>query len=598
MAKTTSYRGYADAVRRFDIEPSPGRERNRFNYLFKNHLTFDAGMLIPFFDMDVLPGDDIWLTPRFLTRLSGALVSPLMDEIIVNVYFFLGYNRFVMEDWNAFMGEHIQQNPDYDESGDNVGGQSMTTPPFNAQGQYELPTLTIPQSTSDTPAFPIHSLYDYMDLPYDVRGGSYEVQTLKLRLYNLIYNEYFRNENIQDFAPVPKSIGPDKMSQYQLMPVTKYQDYFTGSLPFLQKGPNVAIGLTGDIPVIGDGNTLGLITHSAVSNDAITAGMYQTSNAGYLQMTSGLYGTPYGSDNTGQSPLVNNRSVGVTTELGKSGLIVAAAQAQAVALAQIRLAFQLQRFYEGQARSGTRYIEYINFMFNEYIPDVQLQRPKYLGGGKFYININPVAQTSATEPGSSSLGTLAAFGSSYTGNLTKVHCHANEHGYIFGLLCVRTNLSYQQGLRRDWSYRDRLDFYTPTLAHLAEQAVKNKEICTTGISAYDEGTWGYIGRYDEYRTRLGRICGRFRNNAPGSLSTYHLGQFFDTSTPGTEADGFPGLPHLNAEFLKQPKTPIDNALELPSTTPTVPQFLCDCTVDIKATRVVSKYGIPGFADHF
>lgn len=591
MAKTTSYRGYADAVRRFDVEPSPGRERNRFNYLFKNHLTFDAGYLIPCFDMQVLPGDDFWFTPRFLTRLSGALVSPLMDEIFVNFYMFLSYNRFVFDDWNAFMGESIQQDSDYDESGENIGGESLTQPPFNATGQYELPTMTIPASTADSQAFEIQSLLDYLDLPYDVRGGSYEVQTLKPRHYNLIYNEYFRNENLQSFAPVPKSIGPDKLSQFKLMPTNKYQDYFTGSLPFLQKGPNVLIGFTGDIPVVGTGQALGLSnngTNSKAMGYSTSLGLYGSNTDSPVNLGSSVgQGSNFGTLD----------AIGVSTNASNSGLVALATQAQAVALAQVRLAFQLQRFYEGQARSGSRYIEYINFMFDEYIPDVQLQRPKYLGGGKFFININPVAQTSESGSGSP-LGTLAAFGVSYTGDLSRVHCHANEHGYVFGFLTVKTNLSYQQGLRRDWSYRDRLDFYTPTLSHLAEQAVLNKELCTTGIKAYDDDVWGYIGRYDEYRTQLARICGYFRSNAPGTLNTYHLGQFFDLSNPGSEADGFPGFPHLNANFIKQPKEVIDRALNIPSTAPNVPQFLCDMSIAIKGTRVVSKYGIPGYADHF
>lgn len=595
MSKTTSYRGYANAVRRFDVEPSPGRERNRFNYLFKNHLTFNAGLLIPCFDIPCLPGDDFVFTPRFLCRLSGALVSPLMDEIIVNFYMFKTYNRFVFDNWEAFMGEQKVTDPDYDESGENNGGSALTSPPYISPGQYELPTLTIPVSTSSTPSFPIQSIFDYMDLPYNVSGGSYEVQTLKLRHYNHIYNEYFRNQNLQDFAPVPRSDGPDKMTQFKLLPSTKYQDYFTGCLPFLQKGPNVMIGLTGDVPVIGTGLSLGLTNGTQLAGLYGQAASGTAAGSGNLQSKLEAYNVPIGTSLSSSNFSIN--ALGVSTDPNTSGLKALTSQSQAVALAQVRLAFQLQRFYEGQARSGTRYIEYINFMFDEYIPDVQLQRPQYIGGGKFYINVNPVAQTSESGEGSP-LGTLAAFGVAYTGNLTKIHCHCNEHGYIMGFLTVNTNLSYQQGLRRDWSYRDRLDFYTPTLAHLAEQPVYNKEVCCTGIPAYDNGVFGYIGRFDEYRTVLGRITGYFRSNAPGTLNTYHLGQFFDTSNPGTEANGFPGLPHLNPNFIQQPKEVIDRALNIPSTTPNVPQFLCDMSIGIKATRVVSKYGIPGFADHF
>lgn len=606
MAKTTSYRGYADATRRFDIEPSPGRERNRFNYVYKRHTTFDAGQLIPFMHMPILPGDTIRIVPRMLVRLSNALISPLMDEIMVNVYFFKSYNRFVFEDWNAFMGEHIQQDPDYDESGENKGGQSLTEPPYNSPQQYELPTLKIPGYTGDgLLPFEIGSLYDYFGLPYSVGNDGYEVQSLPFRHYNLIYNEYFRNENLQDFAPVPKSIGPDKMSQYQVMPVVKYPDYFTGSLPFLQKGPNVSIGLTGDVPVIPDGDnpiifTDGISQYGLGLSSAAALGGASVLRPGAINQSVG--------DSNSNVASASTKILGIGDP---SGMKVALSPADAVTLAQIRLAFQLQRFYEGQARSGTRYIEYINFMFNEYIPDVQLQRPEYIGGGKFLININPVTQTSESAGQSTPLGTLAAFGAVYDRNIATVNTHCNEHGYIIGLMCVRTNLSYQQGLKRDWSYLDRFDFYTPTLAHLAEQPVYNKELCCTGIATYDSDVFGYIGRYDEYRTMISDITGYFRSNAkvntgtsesPSyadvSLQSYHLGQFFDVTNPGSEDDNYPGLPHLNANFIKQPKEVIDRVLNISSGAKGVPQFLADISCSIRATRVVSKYGIPGFADHF
>lgn len=613
MAKTTSYRGYADATRRFDIEPSPGRERNRFNYLYKRHTTFDAGQLIPFMHMPILPGDTIRIVPRMLVRLSNALISPLMDEIMVNVYFFKSYNRFVFEDWNAFMGEHIQQDPDYDESGENKGGQSLTEPPYNSPQQYELPTLKIPgYSGSGLLPFEVGSLYDYFGLPYSVGNSGYEIQTLPLRHYNLIYNEYFRNENLQDFAPVPKSIGPDKMSQYKVMPVVKYPDYFTGSLPFLQKGPNVSIGLTGDAPVIGTGDAL-VWDVGLTSDPTVKSILYHDYNqyGDHTNLTSVQTVPASGGSASGIQVGTRNRAMGLSTDPSLSGAKAVLSSSDAVTLAQIRLAFQLQRFYEGQARSGTRYIEYINFMFNEYIPDVQLQRPEYIGGGKFLININPVTQTSESAGQSTPLGTLAAFGVVYDRNIATVNTHCNEHGYIIGLMCVRTNLSYQQGLRRDWSYLDRFDFYTPTLAHLAEQPVYNKELCCTGIATYDSDVFGYIGRYDEYRTMLSDITGYFRSNAKvntgtsqapvynnASLQSYHLGQFFDVSNPGSESDNFPGLPHLNANFIKQPKEVVDRVLNITSNAPGVPQFLADISCSIRATRVVSKYGIPGFADHF
>lgn len=586
MSRTVAYKGYADASRRFDIEPSPGRQRNKFMRVYRRYDTFDAGQLIPICKIAALPGDDFVCNPRFMIRLSQSLISPLMDEIIVNYYFFKTYNRFVMTDWNAFMGENMPSDPDYDESGDNNGGESLTGPVYNSPGQYELPTMVIKSSDGTTAPFEIGSIYDHFALPYKVLNNGYEIQTLPLRHYNLIFNEYYRNENLQDFAPVPKSIGPDKMSQYKIMPVCKYADYFTGCLPFLQKGPDVSIGLTGDVPVVGD-KRLGIIGINNLGHDTqtVSAITQNVAQPNYLQLIN-------------PSVAGAGEQLAVSDVPGLSGLVAKLSTSQAVALAQIRLAFQLQRFYEGQARSGTRYIEYVHFMFNEYIPDSQLQRPTFVGGGKFYVNINPVVQTSNNTSEVSPLGTLAAFGVSYHNSPERFTCHFSEHGYLLGFICVRTNLSYQQGLARDWSYRDRFDFYTPTLAHLAEQAVYNKELCVTGLTEYDDDVFGYVGQYDHYRTQLSEVCGYFRSNAEYSLQTYQLGEFFDTSNPGTAADGFPGLPHLNAKFISQPKNVIDRCLNIPSTSLPVPQFLMNFVMPFKYVSVVSKYGIPGFADHF
>lgn len=590
MSKTQSYRGYADAVKRFDIEPSPGRERNRFNYAKRRYMTFDAGYVVPFFWQPTLPGDDLNYRVKAFIRMSNPFVSALMDEIWIKMYFFLSYNTFVFEDWKPFMGELIQDNPDYDTSGQNTGGKSLVQPPYVAPDEYQLPTMTL-KTTNGRYAFECQSLLDQLALPYAVGNDGYQIQTLVPRHCNLIYNEYFRDENLQDFAPVPKTMGPDVPSQFQLMPSLKYQDYITGSLPFLQKGPNVSIGLTGDVPVVGNDAAPTMVNANTGADIGILRGDYSSATFHRL--------------NTSSQPNTNQLPIGFSSlsEFGKALLN----DSQAVALAQIRLAFQLMRFYEGQARSGTRYIEYIHFMFNEYIPDVVLQRPKYIGGGKFFINVNPVTQTSVTQGETSGLGTLAAFGVSYDGSSVRAHCHSQMHGYVIGFLVVGTTQTYQQGLNRDWQYRDRFDFYTPTLAHLAEQPVNNSEVCCTGLTGYDTGTWGYIGRYDEYRTMLGEVTGYFRSNAQVwdgtayrnvSLDSYHLGQYFDTSNPGSASDGYPGLPHLNANFIQQPSETINRALGLTNQVPGVPQFLADITTTCKGVRVVSKYGIPGFADHF
>lgn len=599
--RTTSYVGYSEAVKRFDIEPSPGRERNRFRYIDRGRDTFNAGQLIPFMWFPILPGDDLYFSPRFLVRLSNAFISPVMDEVSCDVYAFMSYNSFVFDEWKEFMGEYEDNTSDYDESGENVGGDAILEPPYNSPGDYELPTMTFnklasPGNEAADSIFPIDSLYDHLGLPYRLSpdGTSITIQTLVPRHCNLIWNEFFREQNFQRRAPVPRSIGPDKYGQFKVMPVLKHRDYFTGSLPFLQKGPNVLIGLQGDLPVIFDYPT-------SIDPSEALAGVphwYNTStgqrvsysgDAGYV-LRAGIDGSTKGS-------VLTNATTGSSINVGTHAYADASGL-QALALAQIRLGFQLQRFYEGQARSGTRYIEYVHFMFGVYVPDLQIERPQFIGGTRFYINVNPVTQTSNTSGQNSALGSLAAFGVAYHRDDGAIHCKSLQHGYVILFICARTNLSYSQGLDRDWSKRDRFDFYTPTLAHLVEQPILNQEICATGIPAYDEEVFGYVPRYDEYRTIIPRNKGRFRPDAPGSLASYHFGELFDISTPGTEADNFPGLPHLNPKFLTQSSDVINRSLNLPSTTTNVPQFLMDYTVKVHGSRVMSKYGIPGFADHF
>lgn len=597
MSRTVAYKGYADAVKRFDFEPSPGRERNKFLYAKKRLMTFDAGDLIPFFHMPIQPADDLNYNVRALIRLSNPLVAPLMDEIWINFFFFKSYNQFVFKDWKPFMGELIQDNPDYDTSGDNLGGQSLTDPPYVTPDEYQLPTLKITGASGTSRPFEVQSLLDQFALPYAVGNDGYTVQSLPLRHYNLIYNEYFRDQNLQNFAPVPKDMGPDKLTQYQLMPSTKYHDYFTASLPFLQKGPQVNIGLAGDVPVIPDPSVVPTLN---VGTD-VKSGLYMVPSAG-LTARLDAYNTAPGTAVSNTAALPVGHAVGFGNP---TGLKAALSASDVVSLAQIRLGFQMQRFYEGQARSGTRYIEYVRFMFDEYIPDSEIQRPQYIGGGKMLININPVAQTSSSADENTRLATLAAFGVKFDGSAVRAHCRSREHGYVIGLMTVSTTQTYQQGLQRDWSYLDRFDYYIPTLSHLAEQPILNKELVTTGISAYDNDVFGYTGRYDEYRTMFGEVTGYFRSNAmvPGttdnvSLQAYHLSQFWDVSHPGSEQDGFPGLPHLNANFIKQPKEVINRALGITSNTPGVPQFLADIVTECRGVRCISKYGIPGFADHF
>lgn len=569
--KTTAYAGYQNAIKRFDVEPSPGRERNRIHLIDRGRDTFNAGELVPFFWMPVHPGDNLYFSPSVLIRMSNPFVNPLMDEISCNIHFFMSYDRFVCDYFRELMGEFNDNDSDYDESGDNYGADAITEPAYNSPGEYEYPTLVF-NKNSDNSVFEIGSIYDHFGLPYKLspNGTSYEIQPLLFRHYNHIWNSFYRDENLQRKAPVPKGPGPDKLTQYRLLPVLKYKDYFTGSLPFLQKGPDVSIGLTGDLPVHWD----------------LTSPVTESNHVGLSKVNNQLLAFTL----PGNWSNIPNETTGYLNVPGQ--------EASAVSLAQIRLAFQLQRFYEGQARSGSRYIEYVKFMFNVDIPDIELERPQFIGGTKTYINVNPVTQTSSNSDQPTPLGALAAFGVTYHRDGSCAHCYAREHGYVIGFVSARTNLSYSQGLDRDFQKKDRFDTYVPTLAHLAEQPLYNNELCCTGIPEYDSGTFGYIGRYDNLRTHIARNKGWFRPDSPLTLASYHLGEYWDLSTPGTNAQGFPGLPHLNTNFIVQPKQFIDRALNISSEAPGVPQFLMDYSVTVKGTSVISKHGIPGYADHF
>lgn len=596
--RTQSYKGISQVNKDFALTPSPGRERNSFGWVHTHHYTMDSGYWVPFYKQDILPHDYLDVKPQFLVRYSNPLVVPVMDNVTFYYYYFYCPIRLVFDNFKAFMGEVVNQNTNYDTDGSNIGGESLVEKPFNTPNQYELPTLTL-VSSGDNPAFGIHSLYDYFVLPYNVGNSGYEIQTIPLRMYNLIFNEYLRDENLVAFAPVPTGDGPDKVGSFKLLPCSKFHDYFTSSLPFLQKGPDVSLGLTGDIPVIGDGKALGITNYpNGEVEYLIRSGNFATTfpQGSAISVGKGSGKLGYGAQPV-ESSFAETGFLGVSTNSASSGLKALLGSGYFIQLAQLRLGFQMMRFYEGQARSGTRYFEMLKFLFDVDIPDSTIQRPVFLGGGKFNVQVNAVVQTSDNQNQVTPLGNLAAFGASYS-DKGGYRYDFLEHGYVIGICCVRTNLTYQQGLERDWSRRNRFDFYTPTLAHIAEQAVLNKELCVTGISAYDNDVFGYQGRYDEYRMRLNTVAGYFRSNAPGSLQVWHYGEFFDVSNPGNEIDGFPGLPHLNAKFINQPSELVNRSLNVSSSAPTVPQFLVDVTHRVKAVRTVSKYGIPGFADHF
>lgn len=510
----------------FSRVPQAEIQRSTFNRSHGLKTTFDAGYLVPIFVDEVVPGDSFNLKAHGFGRLATP-IYPVMDNLYVETFFFFVPNRLIWDNWEKFNG--AQDNP----------GDSTS---------YLVPQLTLGSGVSISG----DSLFDYMGLPTGVNGIAFN--NLHGRAYNLCYNEWFRDENLQDSVVVNKDDGPDNIADYTLLKRGKRHDYFTSCLPWPQKGETVNLPLGSSAPIATDAavnySSTRLGVYSTV--DSTDRGLFQQDANGYL----GMY--------PGSTPT--------------DSLYADLSTATAATINQLREAFQIQRLYERDARGGTRYTEILQSHFGVTSPDARLQRPEYLGGGKTPVSMQPIPQTSSTDATSpqgnlSAMGTVGIQGHGFSKSFV-------EHGVIIGMACVFADLTYQQGMNRMWSRRDRWDFYWPALAHLGEQAVLNEEIYTTG-TATDQDVFGYQERYAEYRYKPSQITGKMRSNAAGSLDVWHLSQDFSS------------VPVLNASFIEE-NPPIDRVVALPSE----PDLLFDWYFDMKCTRPMPIYSVPGLIDHF
>ena len=531
--------------------------RSRFDRPFSHKTTFNVGQIIPFYVDEVLPGDTFDVETSRVVRMQS-LITPVMDNIYLDMYYFFVPNRIVWAHWKEFMGEN---------------SSSAWIPTT----EYSLPQITAPAGTG----FAIGTIADYLGIPTGVPNLS--VNALPFRAYALICNEWFRDENLSDPLNIPvddATVAGVNTGTFVSdvakggLPYTaaKYHDYFTSALPAPQKGPDVLIpsATAGEYPVVARSEThdVGSVPYSVsyVGSDLPSSGQDYT----FAFDSSGVSRRAVfsGSDAGSTFPVINNLWAQASGGLGAT-------------INQLRMAFQIQKLYEKDARGGTRYIEVLKAHFGVTSPDARLQRPEYLGGNRIPININQVLQTSGTAEGTTPQGTPV--GQSLT---TDTHHDFKksfvEHGFVIGVMVARYRHTYQQGIERFWNRHTRFDYYWPVLANIGEQAILNKEIYAQGTDA-DEEVFGYQEAWADYRYKPDRVSSEMRSAYAQSLDVWHL------------ADDYDKLPALSDSWIREDPANVDRVLAVQSNTSA--QLFADIFVMNRTTRPMPMYSIPGLIDH-
>lgn len=504
----------------FAVEPTAKIGRSQFNRSHGRKTTFDAGLLYPIYVDEVLPGDTFTCSLNGFARVFSPLESPIMDNIWLETFFFFVPCRLLWEHWEDFQGAH-----------DAAGDQDTT---------YTVPILDDGTTCAHENGTTVTHLMAHMGIPDGAITTDNEMNALPFRAYNMIWNKWFRNQNL--IAEITENVddGPDTPGDYAIKYRHKKLDYFTGCLPYLQKGDAVTIGDLGTVFVRTDGGT---------SDELL---VYSTDDSAYHEIGADLGQAYVAAGNTGDELYVD-LSAGLTINA-------------------LRESVAIQRLLEKDARGGTRYVESIKSLFGVTNPDFRLMRPEFLGGGKSFINVSAVANTSATATEDQGelrgVATGVISGHGWAKSFT-------EHGYIIGLICAMGDLTYFQGLDKLWSRQTRYDFYLPPLAHLGEQAVYNKELYISG-DANDDLVFGYQERWAEYRYKASTVVGLLNPDATNAISHWHLAQDYGS------------LPTLNGSFIAANNLPMSRV----TVVDTAPDFMADIWFNLKCARPIPVHSVP------
>lgn len=545
--------------------PEMHASRTRFNRDQTILTTFDSGKLIPFFVDEVLPGDTFQVDTTAIIRMSTPKY-PVMDDAFIDFYYFYTPNRILWDNFKHFMGE-------------------VEETPWMPKKAYTVPQIKINASTPN-PAPNEKSILDYMGVPTKIKKP-FTINALPIRAYVKIWNEFFRDENVDneavlktDDADVTYNFTPEKTETLEtdlqnavlggnLLPVNKYHDYFTSCLPYPQRGPEVTLPMNGNAPIYWADAKDNPLTIQDLKDTGVWS-----NETGYLSQTATKLMTQnYDSTNDKARAVLGYVSSGA--KIGQR-MTADLSSVTAATINDLRQAVAVQQYYEALSRGGSRYREQVRALWDVTISDKTVQVPEYLGGGRYQVNVNQIIQTSGQQnENDTPLGETGAVSvtpireSSFTKSF-------EEHGFVIGVACVRHNRSYQQGLERFWSRKDRLDYYVPQFANLGEQPVKKKEIMLTG-SETDEETFGYQEAWADYRMKPNRVSGLMRSNATGTLDFWHYGDVYNT------------VPTLSQEWMAEGKAEIARTLIVQDE----PQFFGAVRIANKTTRRMPLYSVPG-----